>query len=294
MPKPSLHARTKGAAVATPVATPTPAPTPSPAPTPAPTRKPTPGGKPTPVGKGGPLALMVDNLPDVYGGELVAVEPSVPFGAYITFASTRAEKWGDYAGRIPGLREGDALLIRGDDVVKLDPCRVHLVCAFQYWAQFEEGTYDIAAISLSRMPGRGEDRWAECVECVVLVYLPDGSIEPARVTFRKGQTRASSTLAIALSEAGTPAWGQKSAAHAESLALPRPAFRFYGVVTGGKKLGKGGGNPYNVASATIHASGRAEALALGKFFSDPAKRGSHDETIAAHKARVEELTALAG
>lgn len=286
MPKPSLHARMKQN-------NPTPAVIETPAPAPMPAKKPTPASKPTPVSKGGALALAVENLPDVYGGELVAVEPTVPFGAYIAFASTRAEKWGEYAGRIPGLREGDALLIRGEDVIKLDPCRVHLVCAHQYWAQFDEGTYDLAAVSLTRQPTRGEDRWAECVECVVLVYLPDGSIEPARVTFRKGQTRASSTLALALREAGTPAWSAKSPSHAETLALPRPAFRFYGVITAGKKLGKGGGNTFNIASASIHPSGRTEAIALGKFFSDPSKRSSHDEIIAAHRARVEEVNAMA-
>jgi hypothetical protein len=214
---------------------------------------------------------------------------------YVAFAYVKAKKWPEMSAAIPGLREDEPVLVRGSSYTRLAPFKFFLLSGHQHWAERARSDGTLLAASLTD-PGRTDKR-KEVVEAALLVFLPDGSVTPARCSFKSTKAPAAKAAVKARDEAGLPEWANRSPAHADTLRYPRPWMRFVTTVAltpRTVRTGENAGNTYTLANGVVTPTSRAEADALAKHLQDATQHGLVRDVLVAHDERVAEVVKMAG
>lgn len=204
---------------------------------------------------------------------------------YVVFAhGKRADEWARIIAKYPNVREHDMFLIRPESVLHLNPAKLGLLRAKQFWAE-GDAAGNITKVSWAERP----HPYKEHIEAAVLVYL-ESEIVIANITFRSTKCPAGKTLNDALTMAGTPDWGTLSPDHKESLICNQPFMRFYGLVTVGEpRASRTSGMPYRPANAKIVPTGPSEWRLLKELCEGESTKKALDDAAARFQYRLDEI-----
>lgn len=180
---------------------------------------------------------------------------------YISFAhKERPDEYGKLVGQFGVVNEGDMFLVEGNKVTKLDTAKLSVLKVKQYWVE-KDASGKVLKASYTEMPYP----WAEHMDVVVLVYLPD-RITVANVNPHTTKCGGFKTLADALEECQKPEWGDKSPAHRATLQINQPFMRFFGELTvASPQTSKRTGRPYRTTPCVIRPVTNVEVELLGTF-----------------------------
>lgn len=224
---------------------------------------------------------------------LVTKGPVFGLSPYVIFASTRSENFARWSAEVPGLNDGDPLLVRGEKLVRLLPFQFHLIRAFQHFS-IVDNTGTILRMTRDPNVAKAEStksaRFDEHIETVLLVVLPD-EIVPARCTFKTTKTNAAHKAIQAVTLAATPEWAKLSPDHKETLNAPQPWMRVLVNVTLKAGTSRSSGFRYVAANASIKPTGVADWRRIGKFFEDEQGTASANEVVAQYERRLEDVMA---
>jgi hypothetical protein len=228
-------------------------------------------------------------MPSIFQAPAEPVKARV-IAPYITFAHPkRADEWAKLTNAFGQIAEGEMYLIRSNSLHKLDPAKLSLFCCKQYWGK-TNAAGELLGVSWVEMPFP----YKEHIEAVVLVYL-ESEVLPANVCFRSTKCPAGKSLSDALAEAAKPAWGDRSAAHAESLVCALPMMRFFGEVRlGPQRIGKSSGLPYRPTVCSIKPTAAPEWRLLKAFQENADVQKSLDDAANRYMSRLAELEAKVG
>ncbi len=219
---------------------------------------------------------------------------------YVIFASPKSPNFADYAAAIPGLQQRDILLSRPPPypLVKLPTLKIFTISAQQAWVEAEEDGTLISA-TFDDPKDRDSDL-RENIESVLIVFLPDGSLCPARCTFRTskcaGMKNVRNTYALAAGDAESVAkWAALSPEHRETLEIPAQFAwgRFVTTMTCTGKTG-GRGRVYDLTKSRVGPTNKADRGLLGNSLKDAAFCAALQSVNEAFVRRVTELRELAG
>ncbi len=206
---------------------------------------------------------------------------------YVVFFSQKSQNAAKLVASLPGLQEPEPVLIRGDlPPVKLPLLKFHMLASRQYAAELDDSGQVVSA-----KPGRPEYKsdLAEMIETLCLVYLPDGKITAARITFKRGMTAAAHTAKANFDLAKTAEWGGLSPEHKESLTFPHPWGRFFVEAIASKRTSKGKGRKYGVTDGTAKPSGEAEFKALDAYFKEEENKKAFADVKDSYLRRIAEI-----
>lgn len=237
-------------------------------------------------GAGPPEGALTAYVPSDY-------QPLYVSTPYVSFVSNKGSAFGKILLQIPGLDDGDPVLIRGgnESPVKLSPFRFYLLHESPHYSVVEEtgelseSTFDA---EVAKAAGR---KFSEHIETVILVCLPL-SIVPARCTFKTLKVRAAQTARKTLHDASGPTWAKLSAEHAATLVSPDPRFRFTTTVTLSRQTFKGTGRSGVIATGVPRPTSVADWAQVADFFNDPKACKLLTATVARHNERMEEIKGL--
>lgn len=229
------------------------------------------------------------------GGGVTAASPIYSPTPYVLFVSTKGQTFATVARHIPDLQEGDPVLIRGENVkpVKLNPLRFHLIQAFQHFSVVDSmGQVTKTIFDVEQAREDKTQKWSEHVETVVLACLGDGSVCPARCTFKTTKTNAVHTAIAALQQAeNMEEWAKQSPEHRASAAAPQPWARFTATVTLKRGTARASGFNFVAANAFITPTGLADWQTLAAAFQDAEFKKVADAVYRRHQERVAEIKA---
>lgn len=223
------------------------------------------------------------------GGALAPVVQTFIRTPYVQFISTKGQSFAEVAAVIRDLQDGDPVL-RREDVrpVKLNPFKFYLINAFQHWS-LVDNLGSIVKTTLDPEQGTA-NKWAEHVETLLIVQLPDGSLSPARCTFKTTKTNAIHAAIKARTQAeDADEWGGLSAEHKESLAVPAVWARYMTTVTLKRGTGKASGFAFVAANGFVSPTGLADWKALAAAFQDGGFKKLADATRESFDTRVADL-----
>lgn len=204
---------------------------------------------------------------------------------YISFAhKNRTDEWAKLSAKFGVIDEGEMFLIEGDKINKLAPAKLGLLYAKQFWAQ-KNAAGDMLGTSFTERPYP----WQEAIEMVVLVYQDDG-IVIANCQPRTTKCSGFKVLADALKECQTPAWGDKSPAHKETLQIPQPFMRFFGEVSlAAPRISKKSGLPYRTTNCTVKPVTNVEVKLLKAFIESPESNKKMEDAAGRYSMQIREL-----
>ena len=210
-------------------------------------------------------------LPVGFGGEsnIAVSAPLYQTNPYVLFVSPKGQTFAKIAQQIPDLQDGDPVLIRGDKYTRLNPFRYYLIQAFQHFSVVDS-LGKILETTLDPETAKNDKarKWAEHVETVLIVILPDGSLVPATCTFKTVKTNAAHKSIEELKAAeDIDSWSERSPEHKASAVAPWPYARFVSTVTLKRGTSKGG-FAFVSANAFTRPTGLADWQALGENFKD--------------------------
>ncbi len=209
--------------------------------------------------------------------------------SYAVFAHPRSPSWATLSAAIPGLKEADVVIVRPKPLppVKVDSPRFFLLKAKQFWAKFDNNGAMVKAWA-EKPAGRTDD----VIDTIVMLLLPDGSAEPARMRFKTTKSGPAKVAAAAKEACQEPEWGETSASHKAALAAPYPWMRVVTSVTTKPRTSRGSGNAYVQAEGTAHPATPNDWLALEAFFKREDYEDVLDGLTAAHNDRLAEIEEL--
>lgn len=204
---------------------------------------------------------------------------------YISFAhKNRTDEWAKLQAKFGVIDEGDMFLIEGDKLAKLAPAKLGLLFAKQFWAK-KNAAGEILETSFAEKAWP----WAEAIEMVVLVYQDDG-IVVANCQPRTTKCSGFKILADALKECQTPAWGDKSPAHKETLQIAQPFMRFFGeVALSAPRISKKTGLPYKTTTCTAKPVTNVEVKLLKAFVGSPDTNKKMEDAAGRFTQQIKEL-----
>lgn len=209
---------------------------------------------------------------------------------YVGFLSTKSQRFGEVRDAIPGASDGTVYYAGPTgEYKKISNFKFHLLAADRLWVQRDDANKPIKATREN--PGDYSSPLKDNVETIIAVYLDDGSLVPALCTFNTAKSKAGLAAIKGLQDSQTPAWGEKSADHKETLKIPLPNFRSVTHVQTSVKSAKNG-------RKMIAASGVAKPTTLGE--AKQAVEGMSQESFTkqfeqvkrAFASRLAELNAL--
>lgn len=208
------------------------------------------------------------NLPVAFGSSLSDVgESAFSLSPYAVFASNRSPNFALWSQAIPGLNDGDPILIAGNKPpIKLDPFRFYLVEAFQHFSVVDSQG-NLVRTSLDPEAATADRELKEHIETCILV-IHGNELTPARCTFKTTKTNAAHTARLAVLEAGKPSWAQHSPEHKASLVCPVPWGRAIATVTLKRATSRSSGFAYVSANARVAPSGAADWTMLAAHLKD--------------------------
>lgn len=184
---------------------------------------------------------------------------------YLTFAhKERKDEYGKLVGQFGTVNEGDMFLIEPSGTTKLDTVKLSPVKIKQYWVE-KDPSGAVLKSSFTEKPWP----WAEHMDAVILVYLPD-RIVVANVNPHTTKCSGFVTLSKALEECQKPEWADKSPAHRETLQINQPFMRFYGEMTlSDTRISKRSGRPYKTTMCAIKPTTSTEVRLLKALVESP-------------------------
>lgn len=207
-------------------------------------------------------------LPPEFSGGALQIEPTKTIVPYVVFAQPKAtDQWTDLAGKIPGLQDGDPVLVFPEPTppVVLRPMRFTMVACRQYWVQKDPGG---AVIGTSSESKPRTDRWNEHVLAACIVYVQRGSdVEavPASCVFKTVKCGAALSVKTQIDAAAKIEWAEQSPAHKMAFAsLAKPFLRVVGTVHMSKRTAASGYG-YVQAKAIVAPATPVEWKALKEF-----------------------------
>jgi hypothetical protein len=224
-------------------------------------------------------------LPAIFQAPQEKIKPRY-VAPYVCFAHPkRADEWKKLTAKFGQVDEGDMFFVSQEDLVKVDTIKVGWLCHKQYWVHMNAGGTDVIAASWTEKP----KPFKEHIECVVLVYFDD-KIVPANMQLRTTKCGAAREISQALEECVTPAWGEKSAAHKETLVVNQPFGRFFAEMTlGEKRRAKTSGMLYKPLLATVKPTTLVEWRLLKAFSEDADAQKRLEDAAARFENRINEL-----
>lgn len=234
------------------------------------------------------LASKGDLIPVNYGGGEIAVGESLyQRTPYVVFASTKSPAFADLSRDLPGLQDGDPVIVT-EPPVRLNPFRFYLIDGFQHWSILD-GEGKPFKTTLDKEKAAESRDWKEHVETLLIVVTEEGLV-PARCTFKTTKTNAAmkavQTLRIARD---AEAWGGISPAHKATLGIPQAWARFLTTVTLKRGTSRSSGFAYVAANAFVEPTGVAEWKQLADAFKDAAFKSLADATHKSFMSRVAEI-----
>lgn len=233
-------------------------------------------------------------LPVEYTGTApIAVQSSIfQLTPYVTFVSPKGQAFASLSVQIPGLGEGDPVLIeQGAPPLKLNPFRFFLTHAYQHWSVVDNiGTIirstEDREVAKENPPGGGY--WAEHIETVLFVRLPD-RVVPARCTFKTTKTNAAHAAIAGLELASSPEFGDRSPEHKAALQMPYPWARVVTEVSLSTRTSHSSGFRYTAAKGIVKPSVESDWKLFAAFFSDPKNVELAQAVVAAHEDRKDQV-----
>lgn len=204
---------------------------------------------------------------------------------YISFAhKERKDEYGKLVGKFGIVTEGDMYLIEGDNTTKLDVAKLGIVKLKQYWVE-KNAAGEVLRASFSEMPWP----WAEHMDSVILVYLPE-RVVVATANPHTTKCGAFKTLADALENCQKPEWGDKSPAHKETLQIAQPFMRFFGEVTVAEpRISRKSGRPYRTTQCAVKPITNVEVKLLKALIESPESSKQLADAAERYTLRVKEI-----
>lgn len=206
-----------------------------------------------------------DNLPALPTGSGIAtVKPpeQEAFGPYVTFVHKDKGKWSDLVQQVPGLADGDAVLIGDGDPRKIAPLTFFLLDAFQFWAVLggQDADYKPMKTWLKKpeVDSWNSKRINETLTFATMLLDRDTLI-PASMRLSSGMCQGGYSSIRAVSEAGSPEWAKLSSEHAATMPIPQPNLRFKTELSWRPKKSRGG-YLYFVSSGRIIPTTTGDAM----------------------------------
>lgn len=189
-----------------------------------------------------PATAALPAIPSGSGFGAVDTPDESTGGAYVVFA--RKDKLAELRSEVPGLQDGDAVLLGDGSPRKLAPLTMMLLDVYQFWCVKGGESENYAPIKTKETrPEESEDdrgrRWDEVVSAHVLV-IEDKRITPATIRASGGMARGIYDGVRATREAASEEWAKRSPAHAATLRIPQPNMRFVVTMSWRAKKSKGG------------------------------------------------------
>ncbi len=233
-------------------------------------------------------------LPGGGGFDTYTPPENKSFGAFITFA--RKDKLAELKQQVPGLSDGDAVLIGdGDTPRKLSPITYFLLSIYQFWCVKGGESEGYAPVRVwETKPGEDETedrRVSECVTAALLI-LDGGRLIPATARFADGMTQGvAKSIKFAREDAADASWAQASPDHAASMAIPQPNLRFKTELTWKPKKSRGGFT-YFVSAARIIPTSAGDATLLGGLMKDPDSKEALEAVQSSFAEYVDDMKSL--
>lgn len=186
------------------------------------------------------------------GSTLPAVDNGPATAPFVVFLSPKSENlWPRASIAIPGVKEAEPILFPAEPRVpiRLAPFQFFLIRAEKYFGVYNDSGHLVKASPTDPK----QAGWTETYETALLVVVGDELI-PARCTFKGAKCKAIKLAVDAAHLAGKPDWPKLSAAHAATIDIPDPRFRFTTMVRVTKETVKSGpraGSSYYLASGSV-------------------------------------------
>ena len=222
-------------------------------------------------------------LPVPVGGGFDAVKPpeKKATAPYVVFA--RKDTLAELRGEVPGLQDGDAVLI-GDEKIKLSPVVFFLLDVFQFWCIKGGEAENYAPVKTTRAKPEGSDdgeRWTETISAAALVEV-GGRLIPATMRVQSGMCQGVYEAIRNVKAAASPEWATKSPEHAASMGVGQPNLRFKTYLSWRPKKSRGGFT-YFLSSATIKPTTAGDAALLTKLAETPERVAEVMEWFTAYR-----------
>jgi hypothetical protein len=181
---------------------------------------------------------------------------------FVTFATPKSQLWPKLTASLPGLQDGDPVLVRPDPEtpVRLVPFRFHVVAAKQFFAN----TADDGSL-VKTYAEKPDGKSDEYIETALLVYT-DAGIVAARCTWKNTKCPAAHEACKALNLAASPDWSKQSADHAASMRAPKPFMRFTCISTPQVRSSRATGRRYVTTRGQIVPTTIADVDKLSAYF----------------------------
>jgi hypothetical protein len=211
---------------------------------------------------------------------------------FATFISAKSPRFPELAAAIPGLKEPQVVLIRPQPQrpIRLDPFKVHLITARQFWVESEED-HSLIRVQYNR-PEKYSAELKETIEAVVLAYAGN-KVFPARVTFKTTKCVGAAVAAKTLKLAASASWADEGPEYAATLQLPMPWARFTATFTCTQQTARFSGRKYWLSNATITPTSESDAATVAAAFKDEEVQATYNAVLASFNRRVAELDAKA-
>lgn len=227
------------------------------------------------------------------GGGMAVSAPVFQRTPYVLFVSTKGQTFARLAPQIPGLQDGDPVLVRDEKGLKLNPFKFYLIDAFQHFSVVDnQGAIVKSMFDVERAREDKINKWNEHIEAVILVVDGD-TLTPARCTFKTTKTAAAhAAVSAAKVAADAEAWGALSAEHKTSLAVPTHWARYITTATLKRGTSKGG-FAFVAANGFVTPTGLSDWNLLSEAFKDDSFRKLCEAVGDRHRERVEEIKSKA-
>lgn len=209
---------------------------------------------------------------------------------FVVFAQPKSvDVWAKLVAVNPQVQEGEIYLLRPNPYppLRLPDFRFTLIHAKQMWAiENPQGK----ATKISYEDQEKDPAYCEVNETVVLVHLD--AIVPARCVFKRTKADAFRTCMQALATCQKPEWATFSEAHAMTVSIQDPRFRFVTKVGVTKGTGKKTGLPFYAADGTIIPTDMVVFKKICDFFTDPTCDKQLQAVLDSYKWRLGEMDKL--
>jgi len=218
------------------------------------------------------------------GGAIAPVSGGNATAPYVQFASNRANNWTQLLLKIPGLNEGDAVLIRADPFppMKLSPFNFILFGCDQFWCKRNQADFSLLESFKQEVADSQEE-----VQAAMIVVTGDGKFVPATCAFRTTKVNAVKAAVRAFQFSTTPDWPNLSEAHKATLAIEIPWARFITTVSLAPKVARSGFK-YVAANGTTTPMPSNVWGALVEWLKDDANKNAMADVMGAYNRRLDE------
>ena len=208
--------------------------------------------------------------------------------AFVGFVSSKSPNFASLITDLGGVKpEGTPYLGVGGKTIVLSPFRFLIFTGFRSWVS-RDNTNKLTGVSFEQPSGKSLLR--DNVEAVLWVFNGD-TITPAVTSLRSAKADAGTKGLIAVAEAATSSWGEKSADHKASLVIPQPFARVTVTAHPYNDTAKSG-FAFSGFRPTINPTTAGDFQILVKAMKDPNFTAMHQLALDEYNRRVAEQKAF--